>query len=157
MPKNQLFSITMVIVIILFLTSAVFPTGKAYAASLNVTRFDDSIPGVVILEIVRCAKPSWLQTALSGVDTIDLPAGTYTLSITGNGENGNLTGDLDISEALTINGLDAGATITAAGGWDDRIIDLVAGSGTTNLFKLTISGGNIANDTGGGIRASGNF
>ena len=42
--------------------------------------------------------------ALAGADTITVPAGTYTLSIAGTGEDANATGDLDISDDLTING-----------------------------------------------------
>src|SRR5438552_13537332 len=34
--------------------------------------------------------------ANAGADTINLPTGTYTLTITGNNEQNNATGDLDI-------------------------------------------------------------
>src|SRR5690349_19345257 len=40
--------------------------------------------------------------AHAGADTILLPAGTYTLTISGNNENAAATGDLDITDALTI-------------------------------------------------------
>src|SRR5438477_2847876 len=42
--------------------------------------------------------------ALAGADTILLPVGTYTLTILGNEEQANATGDLDILDDLTIIG-----------------------------------------------------
>jgi CSLREA domain-containing protein len=51
-------------------------------------------------------------TAGSGDDVITLPAGTYTLLLTGAGENANATGDLDILNNLTIDGAGAASTIT---------------------------------------------
>ena len=123
------------------------------AASFNVTRFDDPVPGSCnpgdcsLREAITAANTSL------GADTIDLSAGTYTLSISGNGEDGNLTGDLDILDALTINGLSTGATITGVGGWDDRIIDSPIAGFTIDLSGLTIKGGNLSGGNGGGIRS----
>ena len=48
--------------------------------------------------------------ALAGGDTLSLPAGTYTLTIPGTGENGAAKGDLDITGDLTITGAGAGTT-----------------------------------------------
>ena len=44
-----------------------------------------------------------------GADTINVPAGTYTLSIVGNNEQNGLTGDLDILGNLTIIGANGNA------------------------------------------------
>jgi CSLREA domain-containing protein len=41
----------------------------------------------------------------SGTDTIILSAGTYDLSILGAGENAAATGDLDVTESITIDGV----------------------------------------------------
>src|SRR6476659_7184355 len=41
----------------------------------------------------------------SGADMVVLPAGHYTLSIAGPGEDANASGDLDISGDLTIQGV----------------------------------------------------
>ena len=46
----------------------------------------------------------------SGADTISLPAGTYTRTRAGDGENLNSTGDLDVSSELTVEGPDAATT-----------------------------------------------
>jgi CSLREA domain-containing protein len=61
----------------------------------------------------------------SGPDTIFVPAGIYTLELTGSGENLNQTGDLDILDELTIFGDGPATTIiqgaTAAGIATDRV------------------------------------
>ncbi len=46
------------------------------------------------------------SNALPGPDTVILPAGVYTLTIAGAGEDAAATGDLDITENLTLNGAD---------------------------------------------------
>jgi CSLREA domain-containing protein len=46
--------------------------------------------------------------ALAGTDTINLPAGTYTLTIGGTGEDVAATGDLDITADVTITGAGSG-------------------------------------------------
>ncbi|HEY1402179.1 MAG TPA: VCBS repeat-containing protein, partial [Terriglobales bacterium] len=73
--------------------------------------------------------------ATAGVDTITLPAGTFTLTITNataNGENNNATGDLDIKDGLNIIGaVDVGgnpATIIQAGP--------SAGTGIDKVFSV---------------------
>ena len=55
-----------------------------------------------------------------GWDTIMVPAGTYTLTLTGSGEDGNTTGDLDVLESVTILGAGAGST-TIDGNDSDRV------------------------------------
>src|SRR3989442_15970836 len=44
------------------------------------------------------------------IDEIQLGTGTYDLTITGARENGNQTGDLDVTGSLTIKGNGSGAT-----------------------------------------------
>ena len=62
--------------------------------------------------------------ALSGADTINLPAGTYTLTLAGANEDGGATGDLDITSDINIQG--AGRELTFVdGGQLDRVIHLV--------------------------------
>src|ERR1043165_1908702 len=56
--------------------------------------------------------------ALEGSDSISVPAGTYTLSIAGAGEDAAATGDLDIWDSLTISGAGIGKTILDAGNLD---------------------------------------
>lgn len=98
--------------------------------------------------------------ALAGDDVITLPAGTYTLAITGENEEDAATGDLDIHGNVTINGSTANTTIID-GGAIDRVFDIRSPYDVT-FTKLTIQNGK-ANDTqifkfgGGAIRGGGNI
>lgn len=76
----------------------------------------------------------------SGTDVITVPAGTYTLSLAGAGENANLTGDLDITSNLTINGAGNFATIIDGNG-TDRVVEVRPGA-TTLIRDITIQNGN---------------
>src|SRR3989338_1764620 len=92
----------------------------ALAATFTVSKIADTNDGVCgadcsLREAIGAAN------ALPGADVITLPAGTYTLSIVGAGEDLNATGDLDITGDLTING--AGDTSTIIdGGAIDRVL-----------------------------------
>ena len=52
----------------------------------------------------KCTLRAAIQetNALAGADTISLPAGTYLLTIAGSGEDAGASGDLDITDHLTI-------------------------------------------------------
>ena len=76
-------------------------------------------------------------TAGAGADTINLPAGIYTLTVLGAGENAAATGDLDITGDLTISGAGAGTTIVD-GNATDRVFDTPVSPPTT----VSISGVN---------------
>ena len=65
--------------------------------------------------------------ALEGADAITLPAGTYRLTIAGVDEDAGRTGDIDISDDLTIRGAGADNTIIDAGGLD-RAFEIVLGT-----------------------------
>lgn len=82
-----------------------------------------------------------------GHDTITLPAGTYTLARTGTGESLALTGDLDITDALTIRGAGTKTTIIDANGVD-RVFEVFSNVPLT-LSALTLSGGNTEGNGGG--------
>lgn len=101
------------------------------------------------------AAISEANSLLSGSETavtIVLPAGTYTLSLTGTNEDSNATGDLDInvpaSETLTIVGAGSASTVIDAAGID-RVIDN-RGPGSVTLQGVTVRGGVGA--PGAGIR-----
>ncbi len=87
----------------------------------------------------------------SGTVTINLPAGTFTLTRTGINEDNNQTGDLDIASTLIISGVGAEQTIIN-GGAIDRVLHILTG-GDVTLQNLTVTGGNVGippNSTGGG-------
>jgi len=92
--------------------------------------------------------------ALPGADVIDIPGGTYQLSLVGPvGEIFSQTGDLDINDDLTIRG-DAFNPVTIIGDGTDRVIEIISFSGTFEISHVTITGG-VAQSSGGGLRASG--
>nr|WP_161501586.1 cadherin-like domain-containing protein [Rhodopirellula sp. SM50] len=89
----------------------------------------------------------------AGADMIQLSSGTYSLTLTGAGEDDAATGDLDINDDLTIIGTGVGTTIIdgggngAAAGTTDRVLD-VSGA-TVAISGLTIQGGDLLNHGGG--------
>jgi len=90
--------------------------------------------------------------------TILLPSGTYTLTLEGSGEDAGLTGDLDITSALTIVGSGAETTIIDAGGMTgdpDRACDIHVDYSQryeVALWGVTITGGDAPLAHGGAIR-----
>jgi CSLREA domain-containing protein len=87
---------------------------------------------------------------LPGPDTIVLPAGRYTLTLAGAGEDAAATGDLDVLSDVTITGAGAATTIIDAGGID-RVFDNLD---TLRLTSLTVEGGRTLDtsfDGGGGL------
>src|SRR2546427_6833605 len=82
--------------------------------------------------------------ALPGGDTIILPSGRYVLTIAGAGNNSATSGDLDISEELTILGAGARTTIID-GNRLDRVFDV------RNPVPVVISGVTIRNGAAPGL------
>ena len=72
--------------------------------------------------------------------TINLGAGTYDLSITGDGEDLAATGDLDILNTVSIVGAGTGSTIIDGTSMLDRLFDVRSG-GDLSLDDLTLTGG----------------
>jgi len=96
--------------------------------------------------------------AMAGDNTITLPAGTYSFTITGTREDAAAQGDLDITDTegtLTISGVEELASIIHAN-YVDRVFDVHSGT-TLDLIGITISGGSVTMDAddGGGIRNQG--
>jgi CSLREA domain-containing protein len=91
----------------------------------------------------------------AGADVINVPAGTYMLTIAGSGEDAAATGDLDITDDLVAEGADAATTTVNAAGLD-RVFD-VFGLISVEIRGLTITGGLTTHDAsrnGGGIQNS---
>jgi CSLREA domain-containing protein len=88
----------------------------------------------------------------SGADSIDVPAGTYKLTIEGSGEDSAATGDLDVRKGVTIRGAGARQTIIDAGG-ADRVFHTPFQNTSTPftlaIFSLRITGGAVSGPGGG--------
>ena len=98
--------------------------------------------------------------ATVAADTINLPAGIYNLTLTGFAENAAATGDLDVTENLTIAGAGAATTTIDATALLDRLFDL-RDDATVAISGLSLTGGRANNsgtyagheDNGGAVRA----
>jgi CSLREA domain-containing protein len=127
------------------------PGEDAHSASITVTRFDDPTPDGCPPSDCSLREAIIAANTSPGFDTIDLAAGTYTLSIPGTEEDASATGDLDLLDDLTISGVGAEATSIDAGGID-RGFDTTGLPSTAEvlLSNVTITnGGNV--DNGGGV------
>ena len=74
---------------------------------------------------------------------------TISLSIAGESEDDNATGDLDVWESTTISGNSTLGTTIDASGFGDRILDAIQGDLT--LENLTLTGGDRTGHDGGGV------
>src|SRR5437660_359344 len=105
------------------LAAALLPA--AQAATFTVDSTLDAVDahpgdGVCATATNVCTLRAAIQeaNALAGADTINVPAGMYTLSIPGSFEDEAATGDLDITDDLTLIGAGARSTIIDGGGLD---------------------------------------
>ena len=85
-------------------------------------------------------------------DVILVPAGIYTLTIAGGDEDQAQTGDLDITDSVSIEGAGARFTILDAAGID-RVLDV--GNVAAAMIGATLRGGDAGGGDGGGIRNGG--
>lgn len=128
------------------------PTARAATITVNTTADEVNNDGDCSLrEAIIAANENRAVSgcpAGSGADTIRLPAGNYVLSLAGTGENAALTGDLDISEDLTITGAGRANTTIDANGIDGviQIFNALA-----QLSDLTVTGGETGSFAGSGI------
>lgn len=120
--------------------------------TLDVVNGNDSLNS--LREAIRCAN------LIPGPDTLTLPAGTYTLTIPGQNENAAATGDLDITDSLTLIGASAATTIIQAGPTPgagiDRVLQIVGGTPAVSISNITIQHGTLTDSgIGGGILSEG--
>lgn len=124
----------------------------ASAATFNVTRLDDPVPGPCTASDCSLREAVLAANDPGGDDTntINLPPGTYVLTQNGSNENGGVTGDLDVLDhILTINGASAATTSIDASGLTngavgDRIFDVPVADVGLILNNLTLKNGNPA-------------
>ncbi len=123
---------------------------RTLLATFTITNLnDDAIDGTVdtLREAVIAANN---EVANPGADTIILGPGTYTLSLGGFFEDAAARGDLDITSQILIQGAGAGQTTIDAAGID-RVLH-VLGTGNLTVTGLTLSGGTVTTNTGGGMK-----
>src|SRR5215207_3647909 len=114
------------VVIILSILLAQFGLSPVAAAANFVVDSNadkaDADPGDGLCQTTEgeCTLRAAIQEAngLEGADSISIPAGTYTLTLEGSGEDAAASGDLDISDSLTIRGAGMGSTLIDANGLD---------------------------------------
>lgn len=139
---------------------ALLVAAPAWAATISVTTVDDELnvdDDCSLREAISSANADQgfdACTAGSGADEIVVPAGFYALAIPGSGEDEAATGDLDITQSVTITG--AGADMTFVGGGAlDRVFHVKAPvnvSLTVVMSGLTIAEGACPGSCqGGGI------
>ena len=130
-----------------------------HAATFTVNSTIDAVDvvpgdGVCATGAGTCTLRAAIQetNALAGPDTINLPAGTYTLTIPGPGENLSATGDLDITDDLTVNGDGPASTIIDGNGLD-RVLD-IRGL-VVDVSGVTVRNGDTSSGGGGIFSSSG--
>ncbi len=97
-------------IIAITLVGVVLPTRPAHAATFDVDRTDDSASATACTAAPNdCSLRGAVITANAtvGADVINIPAGTYFITIVGPGEDGALTGDFDLTDDVTITGAGA--------------------------------------------------
>jgi CSLREA domain-containing protein len=131
----------------------------AHAATFDVDTATDAVDaspgdGTCATGAGVCTLRAAVQeaNAIPGADVVDVPAGVYMLSIAGQGEDAAVTGDLDITDDLTLIGAGRGATILDGNGLD-RVLDILA---MAEVSHLAVRNGDPGPDAyGGGIYCSG--
>ena len=117
----------------------------------------------------RCATAAGMCTlraaiqeanALPGADFIQVPPGIYELAIAPLNQNDITTGDLDITDSVTISGAGAGSTIVDGGAPPagsppqvhglDRLFEVLVDGGTVSFSSLGFTDGHAA-EYGGAI------
>src|SRR5256714_1710860 len=136
-------------------------TAAVALITLDVDRTDDDVTAITCTPAPNdCSLRGAVITAnLVSGSTINVPAGTYQLTIAGNGEQFAATGDLDIRASGTaIIGAGAATTIIQQTG-SDRVLEVNPGVAlpglTFNLSGVTIQGGNLPTGSGGGMVSGG--
>jgi CSLREA domain-containing protein len=129
----------------------------ASLASFNVDNFADAVDanpgdGSCATSGGSCTLRAAIQeaNALAGEDTVILPPGTYTLTITGRDEDTAATGDLDITANLIISGTGSGMTVIDGNGLD-RVIHVPLSTTVVSISGITIQHGDAGISDGGGL------
>jgi CSLREA domain-containing protein len=123
-----------------------------------VTRTDDVARGVCTSRNCSLRQAIQASNSCSGEQVVRIPGGTYSLALTGAGEDSNASGDLDILDRVRIVG-DGMPVID--GNASDRVLDIRSGV-VVNMAGLVVQNGSISlrggiDGDGGGIQNLGNL
>jgi len=137
-----------------------YTLGYKLGAAITVTTEEDELNGDGDCSLREAIQAANTNAAVDDCpagspinpDTIIVPSGAYTLTLTGANEDDNATGDLDILEDVTIRGAGAIST-TIDGGAIDRALDIPIAGPSVTIEGLTITNGRTGQ--GGGIRNEG--
>ncbi|MCB1055244.1 MAG: right-handed parallel beta-helix repeat-containing protein [Acidobacteria bacterium] len=154
-----------VIVLLLFFVASANAADTDFSDGITVDSTTDAVDvlpgdGICASAANACTLRAAVQEAnvTAGADTILLPAGTYTLTLVAPFEAGDdaSVGDLDITDSVDIVGVSAGTTIVDANGLvlGDRafqVTDPLAAGLAVSFTELTIQGGRVLNENGGGL------
>lgn len=135
-------------------------TQAAASVTITVTTVDDelttdgdcSLREALVAANTNTAVDACAAGSGAAVDTVNVPAGTYTLSRAGADEDAAQTGDLDATDAAGVKLVGQGADATIIdGGAIDRVVDIHSGDAT--IEGVTVRNGQTpAGADGGGIR-----
>ncbi len=136
------------------LTLLMFGLGGCYlpplcTATLNVTTTIDSNDGACTAEHCSLREAIIRANAYAGLQTINVPAGTYQLTLTGAEEDVAATGDLDITGDLILQGTDMPVIDGVA---SDRIFEIFSPA-TVQINQFVLINGQA--QLGGAIRSHG--
>lgn len=124
----------------------------AGTSSYDVTKTADTNDGTCDAD---CSlREAIVANNINNRDDINVPAGTYKLTIRGRDEDLAATGDLDIRKGVTIRGEGARNTIIDGNGIDRVFhtpIQFPSTVFTVSIFGVKITGGAIPDSVGGGI------
>jgi len=140
------------------LALTVWPVPIAGAAAISVTTTADENNNdgdCSLREAIIAANEDRTVDACplgNGADTIDLPAGDYALSIVGINETTARTGDLNITDDVTITGASRLSTTIDARGIDR--VSYIYGPIDVHSSDVKITGGDSQGFVGGGIYLS---
>lgn len=134
-----------------FTLAAAFVSTKGLAATYTVQTFADGLNGSCTDSTCTLRDAVIAANANPGPDVILLPAGTYTLSLIGAGEDLAATGDLDFTDpdGIEIEGVGPTPAVLDAGLLGDRIFEVHSGAPT--LTNLEFRGGDALSGEGGAI------
>ena len=126
-----------------FICVGVMLSCTSWSVEFSVTTLEDAIDvdvtdNVCLTAAGECSLRAAVQqaNALPGLDHINLPSGEYFLGGSDPGENEALSGDLDISDSLSIRGEEV-ELVTISAGRVDRIFDLRGSVQNPTLVSLS--------------------